>query len=131
MKLSDINLSSLKKAVNSLQVAIEQPKNEFTRDASIQRFKYSYEFCWKTLRRYLEANSGIKEYNVKNIFREAAKQNLIENVNHWFVYHEAWNLASHTYNAETAEEAYQAAIKFLNDALKLIKTLDKNMSDIG
>ncbi|MDF1654321.1 MAG: nucleotidyltransferase substrate binding protein [Coxiellaceae bacterium] len=35
-------LDPLEKALNSLQKALEEPKDEFIRDATIQRFEYSF-----------------------------------------------------------------------------------------
>lgn len=38
-------LIPLQKAVASLELALQQPKDEFIRDAVIQRFGYTYELC--------------------------------------------------------------------------------------
>ena len=43
--------SPLRGAVDSLQDAVAQPKNPYTRDATIQRFEYTFELAWKMLRR--------------------------------------------------------------------------------
>lgn len=40
-----LNLSPLVKAIQSLQSALAQAKDEFVRDAVIQRFEYTYELC--------------------------------------------------------------------------------------
>jgi len=56
-------LTPLTKAVASLELALVQPKNEFVRDAVIQRFEYTYELCWKMLRRYLISDIGVEEVN--------------------------------------------------------------------
>lgn len=125
----EISISPFKKALSALDKAIEQPKNEFTRDASIQRFEYSFELCWKLLKRYFFLKTGIEEFQIKNIFREAAKQGLIENVDNWFIYHTARNLTSHTYNEQTAEETYQAAKKFAIDARLLLENLERSLGD--
>jgi len=121
--MTELILSPLTKAVSSLKKALAQPKNEFTRDAVIQRFEYTYELSWKMLKRYLAEESGVKEFNIKNLFREAARQNIIENIELWFEYHTARNLTSHTYNEITAEETYEVAKRFLEDAEKLLENL--------
>ena len=46
--MSEIFLSAWQKALSSLEKALNQTKNEYTRDASIQRFKYCHELSWKT-----------------------------------------------------------------------------------
>ena len=73
-------LAPLKKSLESIKNAQAQPKKEFTRDYAIQRFEYTYELCWKTLKRYFKLEAGIDEFNIKNIFREAVKSKLITNV---------------------------------------------------
>ena len=56
-----LDFSSLAKAVKSLDAALAAARtrlnDEFVRDASIQRFEYTYELCIRSLRRQLEAMS--------------------------------------------------------------------------
>ncbi|MBI2602774.1 MAG: nucleotidyltransferase substrate binding protein [Deltaproteobacteria bacterium] len=120
-----LNLSQLKRALESLKKSIDQPKDEFTRDSTIQRFEYSFELSWKTLKRYFSLNQGLDESNVKNLFREAGKQKLIDSIDSWFEYLRARNLTSHTYNENTAEEVYKAACRFFVDAKELLTRLEK------
>lgn len=124
-----LSLVPAKKAISSLNKALEQPKNEFTRDAAIQRFEYSFELCWKLLKRYFNLSTGLEEFQIKNIFREAAKQGLINNLDNWFSYHTARNLTAHTYNEQTAEETFQAAKKFAIDANLLLQNLEKALGN--
>ncbi|WP_448568477.1 nucleotidyltransferase substrate binding protein [Thermus sp.] len=37
-----------------LASALAQPKDEFVRDSAIQRFEFTFELSWKTLKTYLE-----------------------------------------------------------------------------
>ncbi len=126
--MATLILDPLEKALNSLQKALEEPKDEFIRDATIQRFEYSFELSWKMLKRYLTANSTEPEFNIKNIFREAARQQLINNAESWFEFHKARNLTTHTYNEDTAEETYEAAVKFLPEAQHLLSQLKEKVS---
>jgi nucleotidyltransferase substrate binding protein (TIGR01987 family) len=77
--MSEIFLSAWQKALSSLKKALNQIKNEYTRDVSIQRFKYCHELSWKTLKRYLKQYCAIEENNIKSLFRIALKQYLINN----------------------------------------------------
>jgi nucleotidyltransferase substrate binding protein (TIGR01987 family) len=119
-------LTPLEKALRSLEGALKQVKNEFTRDATIQRFEYSFELCWKMLKRYLNQETGITEHNIKNILREGGRLELIDRVEPWFVYLKARNSTSHTYNEDVAEETYLIAKQFLPDAFSLLENLKKN-----
>ena len=49
-----MSLSPMSGALRSLKKSLDQPKDEFVRDSVIQRFEYSFEICWKTLKRYFE-----------------------------------------------------------------------------
>ena len=122
MKISDFSLRPLKDAANSLLIAIERPKDEFLRDSVIQRFEYTFELAWKTLKRYFEINNQLREDNVKNLIREAAKQNLIPDVEKWFEYLKARNLTS---SSKVADLVYEKAVEFSKDIGPFIKKLEK------
>jgi nucleotidyltransferase substrate binding protein (TIGR01987 family) len=125
MTKDKIILTSLQKAIESLKKALEAPFTDLNRDATIQRFEYTFELSWKLLKRYLEIETGAMEFNLKNLFREAGKQGLIDQVEDWFSFLEARNLTSHTYNEKVAGETYRVAGQFLKAATELSKNLEK------
>lgn len=47
-------MASLARAVERLKAALERPKDEFIRDSAIQRFEFTFELAWKTLKTFLE-----------------------------------------------------------------------------
>lgn len=59
----------------------------------------------------------------KDLFRLAAEHRLIEDVEAWLGFHKARNLTSHVYDEDPAQEVFQAAIRFLGPAKKLLETL--------
>lgn len=114
-----LNLDPLEKAVDSLQDALAQPKNPYTRDATIQRFEYTFQLAWKVLRRYLATETAVEAFNVKDVFRHAGRQDLITEVEAWFAYLKAHNNAPFA----VGEETYQLAAAFLSDAQALLDEL--------
>lgn len=119
-------LSPLLSALHSLATAIEQPKNEFIRDAVIQRFAYSYELCWKFIKRDVTEDLGsesVVSLSRKDLFRLAADRGLLKDPLPWFGYHRARNETSHTYNEKAAEATYLVALPFLKDAQALLNVL--------
>ena len=109
-------LTPLIDATASLALAIAQPKNECIRDAVIQRFEYTYELCWKFIKRDLTEDSGAEAINMlsrRDLFRIAADKGLIADQLSWFTFHKARNKTSHTYNKQTAENTYIIALDFL------------------
>lgn len=124
-KEKSIILTPLQKALKSLEKALSEEKNEYVRDAVIQRFEYTYELSWKFLRRYLVEATEKQEYSVKDIFRQAVKIGVLEEADPWFAFHAARNLTVHTYNEDTAEETYETAKRFSIEARKLLTILEE------
>ncbi|MBI4656840.1 MAG: nucleotidyltransferase substrate binding protein [Elusimicrobia bacterium] len=128
----------MQKAVNSLERALEvasshikgasdSEQEKVIRAGVIQTFEFTYELCWKFIKRWLEANgegASVDGATRKEVFRIAAEKQLIENVELWFEYTKARNEIAHTYNPDTAQEVYQKAIKFIRDAELLLKKLE-------
>lgn len=103
--LNDLIITPLLKARDSLGVALAAPKTDLNRDASIQRFEFTIELAWKTMRRILKYK-GIQINNPRDTIREAAKEGLIQDPKAWFFFLENRNLTSHVYNEEVAEKIY-------------------------
>jgi len=128
-----IDLTPLQKAMDSLASAIERTEREqpddMLRDSVIQRFEYTYELCWKMLKRRLKLDApspeAIDEMSFREMIREGAARGLIDDPLAWFNYREKRNLTSHTYDEKVALDVYQAALAFLLDAKNLFSALQK------
>lgn len=126
-----LDLTSLEKALNSLERAIERaktvPHDEEIRDSVIQRFEYSYELSWKMLKRQLEIDSptpaSIDAMDFKNMIRESAQRGLLTNPEAWFEYRRQRNITSHAYDDQKAIRVYETALIFLQDAKILLQNL--------
>ena len=123
MKRSEISTEPLKKAIASLELAIEQPLNEFTRDSVNHRFEYTFELCWRSLLKFIELDHPLTDRSVKGILREAHSLSYIEDLEQWFRFQEARNLTSHTDIQETALEVHCEAIKLPSAAHLLLNKL--------
>jgi len=132
-----IDLTPLQKAMDSLASAIERTEREqpddMLRDSVIQRFEYTYELCWKMLKRRLKLDAPspevIDEMSFREMIREGAERGLIDDPAAWFHYREKRNLTSHTYDEKVARNVYQAALAFLTDAQNLLAALkNRNVS---
>ena len=135
-----LDLSSLRKAVASLEsslnvacsrkkmAALDKEQREAIRAGVIQNFEFTYELCWKFIKRWLDENytSGYADgITRKELFRIAAENRLIRNAKLWMKYHEARNETSHTYNEAIAREVFTVAVKFLPEAKGLLKALEE------
>ena len=135
--MSSIDLSSLSKAIVSLEAAITRSKidkdDDIVRDAVIQRFEYTYELAFKLLKRTLEKISitpgEVDAFSFNQLLRNSAERGLIDNVQNWIIHRYHRNLTSHTYNQEKAEHVYAGVFIFFDDVKKLYKKLELYSND--
>ena len=123
--LGCIDISSLIKAIGTFKKGLKSAKTELERDGVIQRFEFTYELVWKTLKRILKFK-GLEFSSPRDVFRESAKQGLINNIEIWFKFIKKRNLTVHTYNADCANEIFKSLPTFekeLDEFLNLIKEL--------
>lgn len=118
-------LIPFQKALESLEAILCVPKDDIVRDATIQRFKCTYELAWKMIKRHLEwaGASNADCLTRKSLFREAARTGLIAEAESWLDYHEARTLSAHAYDEVRAEEVYEVAQRFAPDARQLLTAL--------
>lgn len=134
-----LELDSLRKSVAALQAVLAKSDDselmgrldEITQNAiksgAIQHFEITYELCWKFIKRWLEVNisptaaDGVAR---RELFRLAAENHLIVDVDQWMRYHEARNLTAHTYDPVVAESVYLTAHDFARDAQRLLEALE-------
>ena len=121
MEKIDVIAAQFKKAFTRLDAVLKKRKNEFIRDAAIQRFEFTFDISWKLLKVLLEERSGTVCNSPKSCFREAYKEKWIEGEDFWMEITNMRNLVSHTYNEETAELIYAK----LPEILKYFKKLKK------
>ena len=106
-------------AVNRLEEALMQPENAFMRDATIQRFEFTYELAWKALKLWLE-HKDVIVLNAKDVLQAGLEQGMLADGNGWTQLHRMRNLTSHTYDEAQAARVYQL-IK--SDGLQLFRAL--------
>jgi nucleotidyltransferase substrate binding protein (TIGR01987 family) len=132
-----LDLEGLTKAVDSLEQAVgvaqqeirgavTTPREDVIRAGVVQNFEFTYELCWKFMKRWLEDNADgatVDGLTRKELFRLAAENRLIDKVEPWFAYHRARNETVHTHDAGKAQSVYETALPFLKDARFLLESL--------
>ncbi|MZP29764.1 nucleotidyltransferase [Heliobacterium undosum] len=83
--------------------------NLLEKEGMVQRFEYTFELAWKTLKDYLEANDVIAKFP-RDVIKEAFRYELIEDGDTWMDMLESRNVLTHTYN----EERFSIALKKIN-----------------
>lgn len=95
-------------ALSTLRRAIKEPDyNEYVRDATIQRFEYTYETAWKAIKAVL-SYQGVELRHPREIFSEAFSSGWIKDPDMWDAMIEDRNLTTHTYKERTAESVYES-----------------------
>lgn len=117
----------LQKASARLKEAVELPPTVIHQDATIQRFEFTFELCWKLLNTIAREN-GIDVYGPRNSFRAAAKLGIIDNPAGWFEFLTARNYTAHIYNEETAQWVYSKAKEFTSYVDSLITNVKQYVS---
>lgn len=127
----DLSLKPLEDALESLKDILAQPVNEYIRDGVIQRFEFTFELCWKTLKRYFKL-IGRQDLSVgpRPILREAGKAGVISNVDVWLNFLEQRNISTHIYNQMQAEQVYAEAKKFPIYVEELLKNLHERKNHL-
>lgn len=117
-------LAALDRSVHAARAYEEMPQvdeefREVVRAGVIQCFEVAYEQCWKFVQRWIRENQSPEEAENprtrKDLFRAAARLGLVGDPLPWFEYAGARNLASHTYDEETAASVFEAAKRFCAD----------------
>ncbi len=86
----------------------------------MQAFEVGFELAWKYLKNIVEEN-GTLVASPKSVFREAAKQGLLESPEVWFSFLTVRNNTVHAYIEELANEVYKfIKISFLDELDKVI-----------
>ncbi|MEA1960747.1 MAG: nucleotidyltransferase substrate binding protein [Bacillota bacterium] len=135
-----LELSSLTKSIDSLNRALKITADKtlqgeagpdeiaLLKAGAIQNFEFTYELCWKFMKRWIETNVSAEIVDGvprRELFRLSVENRLIMDVDEWMEFHRARNITSHTYDQEIAEEVYQIAKKFLISAMDFSERLER------
>ncbi|MDR2438806.1 MAG: nucleotidyltransferase substrate binding protein [Planctomycetaceae bacterium] len=140
IKNNDIlDISNLINAINSLESALnvyhrykesDEELRKTLRAGVIKKFEFTYELCWKFMKRWIEQNISpdmLDGTTRKELFRRAAENKLITDVETWFVFHHARNETSHIYDLQTAENVFAVVQDFLIHAKEFRNRLEQRL----
>lgn len=118
--------NNFEKAFNLLKSVFEEREiNELSlleQEGVIQRFKYTYELAWKTLKDYLEYNGSLNNIDIspRNIFKDAYSAKIIKSQDDFIDMMLSRNLLSHTYDFVKFKEIIK---RIENNYLKILNEL--------
>ena len=120
-----ITITPLIRAQKAFDEAVAKAQTQLEQDGAIQRFEFTYELLWKTLKKIL-AFKGININNPRDVFRAVAKEGLIQDPTFWFEVIKKRNMTTHIYSEIYADEIFKFLPQFqkqLSEVVKKIKIL--------
>ena len=134
-----LQLEHLQHAIEALSELVSVAENEerMSQLAEVERagiiagviknFEIAYELSWKLTARWINENvsPGVADgVTRRELFRLAAQNRLIADVDLWMQHHRARNQTAHIYDREQALRVYQATRVFVRDARDLLAALE-------
>lgn len=131
MEQLTMRMALCERSLKTLAEALALPASVIVRDASIQRFEYSFETIWKLLKLHLDHRHGIICNSPKQCFREAYGNGLLmlEEVEACLEMTDDRNLTAHTYVEAVAERIYQRLPRYLNIMNRLLAAVGAQATD--
>lgn len=116
-------------ALNTLEEILKQPFSIIVRDATIQRFEYTFEALWKFLKEYLKEREGIVSNSPKACFRETFSLGFIteEETVKFLEMTDRRNDTSHTYKEEVAQIIYSKVPEYFSEMKSLLQKFQQNL----
>lgn len=113
-KASDLLDEALKNGPGSL--------NQLEREGAIQRFEYTFELAWKTVKDYLD-NAGVvfEEATPRKVLKGAYSSGFLPEGQVWIDMLDQRNLLSHTYDRKDFEDAAEAVYSKYLPALAALR----------
>ncbi len=97
--------NNFKKAFNQLKIAVEMNSySDLEREGMIQRFEYSFELAWNTIKDLLEYKGNNNILGSRDAIRLGFQLGLLEDGEGWMRMITSRSLSTHTYDEQTANE---------------------------
>lgn len=126
MERLKLKYEDARRAISTLSQVLEEPFSIIIRDATIQRFEYSFEALWKYAKEYLREKEGIPVNSPKMCFRELFSIGILseEDTVKCLEMTDHRNDTSHTYKEQVAEIIFE---KVNSDYAELMEKILNNL----
>lgn len=95
--------NALKRLKEAIARYLTAPSDTLYRDGLIQRFEFTFELAWKSLKEYMEDQGVVMTIiSPRSVLKEAYAAGMIDNPDIWNEAVDSRNLMSHIYDEETA-----------------------------
>lgn len=122
------SLEQFNKALLQLNIGVKKSKDQLDRDGVIQRFEFTFELAWKTLKLFL-LEQGIITKSPAEALKESYKFGLFKDEEIFLDMLEDRNQTSHIYSQEISKAIFIRIKKsYLPSLQKLSKQLKKELT---
>ncbi len=130
MSKMKLEINKLRKALVSLEAIYLQPNREDRSniDATIQRFEFTFELFWKTMKTFLN-QKGVEVNYPKDVLKEAYASHFLEDEAIWLGMIKDRNLTSHTYDEALADEIFNRMKGYVPVFRQAFDKLSKMVAD--
>jgi nucleotidyltransferase substrate binding protein (TIGR01987 family) len=124
MKKASIKFEKLQKTLTSLEAIYLKPTepDRSNIDATIQRFEFTFELCWKFLKDFF-LEKGVPLHYPKEVIQEAFKVGIIHDEDLWRHMLKDRNMTSHTYDEELADTIFQHIKRYTPEIRRVCHTI--------
>ena len=119
---------NFEKAYLQLKSSVIEVENlsDLEKEGMVQRFEYTFELAWKTLKDYLQ-EQGVDARFPREVIKQSYHYGLIEDGEIWMVMLDNRNTMAHTYNEKTFRQAVSDIVSNFYPAItSLYHYLKKN-----
>ena len=96
------------KALEKLKQAFLEEPTELVIDGTLQRYEFTFELAWKTIKDYLDYNGIVSNISSpRNVIQQAYQAKIIKNGDIWIQMMLDRNLLSHLYDEKKSREIYE------------------------
>jgi len=96
-----------------LELAAKNPQDQLYQEGMVQRFEYTFELGWKTLKDYLEYSKiSFDEITPRKVIKAAFAANILPQAQTWIDMLDDRNLMAHTYQ----QQAFNKVIAQINNS---------------
>ena len=122
-----VSLEKFKRAFGRLKEAVEKVKDDLDRDGAIQRFEFTVELLWKTLKRVLNYNK-VECISPRDCVKKAFRFGFIDDDEIILDMLEDRNRSSHIYSERESEEIFERISSVYVGVIdKLINNLEEKV----
>ena len=101
-------LEDFEKALKKLKQAFLEDPTELVIDGTLQRYEFTFELAWKTIKDYLEYNGIVSNIaSPRNVIQQAYQSKIIKNGDIWIQMMLDRNSLSHLYDEQKSREIYE------------------------